>query len=539
MRGQAVGPLGKATPTKLFPPILVVPDVSGRPLLASTLLLLPALAGCLAGEGEIPAAVVEAPPFRMADDAVVVAVVDFGLNPYHLDWAASTYPLHLDADPANDLPLDQSPEIWLPGFVVPGGGVHALPLTLPDGPDAKTTDLLEKDKDVIKTVKRSTADEVHLYHVPGTKVIGYVDFAGEGAGITTSNAHGAKASSVAVGNVFGACPECLLVFVNNGGGEDPVDWAMRQPWIDAVTNSYGYAITPARDRLYSGSDLALQREASERGQTVFFSAGNGIGNTFHVPNPTLFSSQEGPDWIVTVGAISPGERASYSGHGKPADIASFGSDYPSQGGPTVSDDSTFGGTSSATPTVAGTYARALWKVRALLDGPSRVQANGTIAVGAPVACGPENPACELGDGNLTVTELRTRLLHGAVHTENGATVDVLLAEAAAPALGEEEFLSEGHGSYFGRMDGDDEWEAQLLRIVGPMTGAAAPLERPAGEAEFFLVDSWCRQQIWGEWTGGFYQAGNATLPGPDPAWPVRTAYLQTCDKLFPPTSVTP
>ena len=512
----------------------------GRPLLASLVLMLPALAGCLAGE-PAPAAALEpaAATAQPADDVVVVAVVDFGLNPYHLDWAASTYPLHLDADPANDLAFNASPADWLPGFVAPSGGVHALNLSLTTDPDAKTADLLKKDKDALKGIKKSTADEVHLYHVPGTKVVGFVDFAANGAGITGSGAHGARAASVAVGNLFGSCPECLLVFVNNGGGEDPVNWAMSQPWIDAVTNSYGYSITPARDRLYSGSDLALQREASERGQAVFYSAGNGIGNSFHVPNPTLFSSQEGPDWILTVGAISPGERASYSGHGKPADLASIGSGYPSQGGATISDEGTFGGTSSATPTVAGTYARALWKARTLLDGPSRVQSNGTIAVGAPLACGPQNAECELGDGVLTVKELRTRLLHGAVHTEAGNTVDALVAEAALPVLGEEEFLSEGHGSYFGRIDGDEAWEEQLARIVGPMTGDAAPLARPEGEADFFTADSWCRQQLWGAWTLGHYVEGESTLPAPSPAWPVRTAYTQTCDKIAPPTTLLP
>src|SRR3712207_7064673 len=48
----------------------------------------------------------------------------------------------------------------------------------------------------------------------------------------------------------------------------------------------------------AGSDIERQRAASERGQTIVFSAGNGIENAFQVANPTSYSSQKGPDWIV-------------------------------------------------------------------------------------------------------------------------------------------------------------------------------------------------------------------------------------------------
>jgi hypothetical protein len=63
---------------------------------------------------------------------------------------------------------------------------------------------------------------------------------------------------------------------------------------------------------------------------------------------TLFSSQEGPDWIVTVGAISPqGNR--YSGSGKPAKVAAPGLSYPAAGGPNVNGQAQFSGTSNAAP----------------------------------------------------------------------------------------------------------------------------------------------------------------------------------------------
>lgn len=501
--------------------------MDGR-LLVVTLAAALTFAGCITDPVTPTATQETAPTLEAADDVVVIAVVDGGINPYHLDWAASTMPQHLDDDPTNDLPLTETPAAWLPGFDAPSGGVHALNLTLPTDPKADVAELLAKDASAIDGIAQSSGEDVHLYYIPGTKIVGVVDFAGSGA-ITNSGAHGAKAASVSTGNVYGSCPECLLVFVNNAG-EAGLEWAASQDWIDVVTNSYGFS-TVNRDRLYSGSDVELQRTAIERGQAIFFSAGNGQENAFLVPNPTLFSSQEGPDWIITVGAVGPNGRASYTGHGKPADVASIGSSYPSQGGTTPDGEGTFGGTSSATPTSAGTYARALHWAREALAGPSRVQANGTIAQGEPIACGAAYAQCELADGILTGQELRTRFLHGAVHTPLGVSV---VDQVNLPPLGEDEFVSEGHGTYFGRMDGDETWNAELARITGPLVGETTPLVRPDGEAEWMTVDSWCRQHLWGAWSQGYYVEGNSTLPGPDPLWPLRTAILTACPHLFPP-----
>lgn len=465
-------------------------------------------------------------------DAVVVAVVDGGLNPYHWDFVAAKMPQSLDDDPSNDFALDRPAHEWLPGFPAPTrfASFDAIPLTLDTQDGARRVqDLYEKDEAQWNNVKESTATEAHVVWFPGTKVIAAVDFAGNGI-YASLGAHGSRVASVSVGNLYGSCPECLLVFVNNAG-EEGMNWVMSQSWIDVVTNSYGFSVVE-RERLYSGSDVEAQREATDRGLHILFSAGNGVSNTFTVPNPTLFSSQEGPDWITTVGAVDPVNRASYTGHGKPADIASIGSAYPSHGGTTVNGTGTFGGTSSATPTTAGFYARGLWWARAQLEGSSRTQADGTIAVGKPVACGAAHPSCELGDGILTVHELRQRLFHGAVHTQVGMTAGP--APVAVPVVGEEEFLNEGHGTYFARMDGADAWMAEFRRFVGPLDGTDAPLARPAGEREWMTVDSYCRQHLWGEWANGYYVAGETQLPGASPDWPLRSAIERACPYLFPP-----
>ena len=478
-------------------------------------------------------------------DAVVVAVIDSGIAPYHWDYLASKMPQHKDKDRTNDLPLNDAPHSWLDGFPKPGAfdSYNRLDLTLEDkDPTAILATLDAADEKTWSKVKPSSAEELNYYWVPDTKVVGALDFGGNQIH-GPSGTHGMGTSSVSVGNIHGTCPECLLVFITYAGresGEAAIEWAMSQPWIDAISNSYGFSTIPLReirDRVYSGSDTEAQQRASERGQTIFFSAGNGILNTFTVPNTTMFSSQEGPDWIVTVGAVSPGAHASYSGHGKPADIAGIGSRYPASFEATTVSESGpngFGGTSNSTPTIAGTYARALYVSRAALPGASRVQSDGLIARGGDFTCAKVRRDCELGDSMLTAEELRARLFKGAVHSEAGTTVSSLQVGNIGP-IGEEEFLNEGHGSYYGRETGKaKDWLEEFERIMGPLFGRAKELKRPDGELEWMRVDSFCRQHLWGDWKGGYYTDGKTELPGMDQAWPIRSAIEGTCPHLYPP-----
>jgi hypothetical protein len=469
-------------------------------------------------------------------DAVVVAVIDQQLSPYHWDFLASRTPQARDTDPGNDLPLDAPPHTWLPGFGDPGrfASYQPVDLTLEEtDPERNVTLLQNSDAAAWSGVRPSTRSSIRYHWIPGTKVVGMVDFAGQRVK-GSNDAHGTHVASVSTGNINGTCPECLLVFlsfVEQDQAEAALEWALSQPWIDLVVNSYGFSSTGRfRDRIYSGSDTEAQRVASERGQTIFFSAGNGLENDFRMPNATYFSSQEGPDWTVTVGAVAPTGH-NYSGSGKPADIAAPGSGYPASGGQGVGGSGTFGGTSNATPVVGGVYAAALSSARQLLPGPSRVQADGVVASGAPVACGAARPDCELGDGALTARELRTRLFSAAQRTAEGLQMgeDPTLRPPVEPA--EADLMAEGYGTLFAKAR-PELWAAELGRVVDPMTGAAAAPVRPAGERDWFIVDSYCRQQIWGTWSGGDWRQG-AALPAPDPAWPYRSATAAGCDGLLP------
>ena len=471
-----------------------------------------------------------------ADDVVVVAVVDGSFNPYHWDFKGSRMPQHLDSDPSNNLPLGDGPAEWLPGFDASKfASYNELDITDGTNANAAVAQLQAADAAKWSAMKVSTSSATNYYYIPDTKVIGAVRF-GTGAFQAPNASHGNGTSSVAVGNIHGSCPTCVVVMVTYGGNdrEAASNWAMSQPWIDVVTNSFGFSQVE-RERLYSDSDTELQKTATERGQNILFSSGNGISNTFTVPNPTLFSSQEGPDWIITVGGVTP-SGGNYTGAGKPADIASVGGGYKSAyGGTTVTGEGDFGGTSNATPVAAGMLATSLYEARKAMEGPSRAQDGGVVARGA-FTCGAVRPNCELGDGVLTTTELRTRFFEAAARTPQGFDPG---GTVATPAKTEEtELAAEGYGAFFGRVRNTTEWRAEQARISGPMFGTAAAQARPAGEREWFVVDSWCRQQIWGTWGGGSWTTGQA-LPGADPAWPVRTLMSRSCDQLFPPVAPAP
>ncbi len=512
------------------------------------------------GEASLPVEV--AGSGRGVDDVVVVAVIDSGLNPYHWDFLAAKMPQHNNAGEQDDLPLDQDPATWLPGH--PGAkafaSYQALNLSVAEagaGAGVKPSELHAQDQDEWAKIRYSegkTNDAINMYWVPGTKVIGHVAFGGAFGVVepTTSHvvegalgpasgpidtfrteSHGIGSASVSVGNLHGTCPSCVLVYVH-GPSEWANEWVASQDWIDLQTNSWGLSLTGAavRDNIYAGSDTEAQRLAIERGQSWFQSAGNGMANAFTVPSSTLLSSQKGPDWIVTVGAIEP--EGSSVGHNRPVDLSSLGSDYPSAtgGGDSVTAEGDFSGTSNATPVIAGLYGQALYNLRRLLDGPSRVQAAGVVAVG-PAGCGPANAACALADGQVSVHEMQQALFLGAEYSAGGTT---LLYQIGGPDIpgsensAELEFVSEGHGSYYGRMLGEDVYRADVQRIVDLAMGQQSKA-LSAEQQAWLIADSHCRQSIWGSWAHGYYDGGNA--PAADLNWPIRSWLSDMCPQTLP------
>ncbi len=473
------------------------------------------------------------------DGIVVVAIIDIGVNPYHFDFLSEYAPQHRNMDASDDLPLDADPSTWVPGFPAPGAFAtyNRLELNLtPNDGSRLAQELHDGDQTVWDTLKPSTPDKVNYAYVPGTKIIGLVDFSGDGA--FAADSHGLGSATVSVGNLHGSCPECLLVFVN-GLGNDASEWAAAQDWIDVQSNSWesstvSAVCTPSapplptvcqtmRDSVDAGADLEARRIAIERGQQIFWAAGNGLQNDFRGPQSTYANDAKGNDWTVVVGAIT-GEGYSYTGTGKPVTVASLGTDYPRGAGPNVAGEGKFSGTSNATPVTAGMYAEALYKLRRLL-GETRVQEGGELARG-PAGCGPANAECALADGVLTIHEMREALFRSANYTYQGDQVGSVAALPPGASRNEMTAMSEGHGTFWGRYKGTEHWVGETSRIAGYAAGNwYSP--QSANQRNWFIVDSMCRQETWGAWEHGYYNA-TTVLPTANADWPVRTALVESC-----------
>jgi hypothetical protein len=333
-----------------------------------------------------------------------------------------------------------------------------------------------------------------------------------------------------------------------GNQEQAINWAMRQPWIDVITNSYGVSTTlVARDRVYNACNLGLQKTAVNRGQNVLFSSGNGVENAFVIPNSTLFSCQEGPDWIMTVSAINSvdpvyvgtdsistftNEPGGADNAGRPADIASIGDSYPSAYEATTTGGSGelgFGGTSNATPVTAGMYARALYDARQQMAGASRIQLGGVISVGA-ASCGAARPNCEIGDGKLTYVELRDRLYGAARHTVGTSPAGLVTTVDTEDTRN----WSEGHGAVLGRIFGADVWASERARITGPLFGTTAAAVKDADEERYARALSFCSQHLWGTWNAGAWTPSKGLPAAAYQNWPTRTTLVKVCPLLKAP-----
>ncbi|MFA5785620.1 MAG: S8 family serine peptidase [Actinomycetota bacterium] len=410
---------------------------------------------------------------------VVIGVTDSGVNPYHREYSAATYP-----DP-RVLELTQNftrhPSEYIPGYPA---DTPALPVTLGKGyVPAEDAGLWNHDK--IPLGK--------LFWIPGTKIIGAIDNGDTGEQLVADtrpiiddNSHGTGATSVAVGNTFGFCPTCLLVFNEDINGD--AGWPYRQPWIDIVSNSYGKIGNVGTFGLLW--DAAQPKASAERGQLGLYAAGNGVENAFVVTEQTYASEELGPEWVVRVGAAERSSRKPIVGTGKPVDITSWGSGLiPAAAYDSETGTQNFGGTSAATPYSAGVFGTVLGAVReALGDGlagdhtPGNLT-DGVIATGKPVASSPY-----LSDGVLTRAELTEAVFKTAEHDTNSDFAIYPTTTPSNPA----QYLMEGYGIV------EPDSGARALKVL---MGQASLPERP-NEDQFFTADESLRDALWGDWNGG-------------------------------------
>ena len=364
---------------------------------------------CLGIEDEQERVACSLEAFR-ARPFVVIALTDTGINPYHQEFRAAEFTHH--------------PSTYIEGY-------PAAPTALNVSLDVAD----EQGYDAAVGADASLWNGVggnKLYWFPGTRIIGGYSSIVDGAErILDDNGHGSGTSSVSAGRWYGSNPNALIVMVE-GLGDPPLNWALSQPWIDIVTNSWG----PSLGGLSTGS-VTASRDATRRGQSVLFSAGNGMRNTnsseawgavedatgvgdpcdCKLPNSnlTFTSHNKGPSWIMAVGAASPVNGQSHWWHGIPPDVSSFGSKWraAASNGVLHEHNRDFGGTSNASPTTAGVLSAIIERARVALGDTVAGQKAGAVV--AQAATGVTPPASgPLADGKLTRAEAEDLVLKTAM-----------------------------------------------------------------------------------------------------------------------------
>lgn len=426
------------------------------------------------------------------DETVVIAIVDSGINPYHDEFSKDTYPGGLD--------LDQDPADYLEGYPENAQALNrSLNTSYSKAVDADDWDGVEKET---------------LYWIPGTKIVGAYDAdAPTGTGsddptpLLDDDGHGTGSASVAAGNALGSCEGCLLVVVE---GLQGYHWAIQQPWIDIVSNSWARLAnvgTPSGSTEASpaalfgfddGTESANLRAAVTRGQTVLFAAGNGNANLFLTPQQTYTSPYTGPDWTITVGATwafdgtdncdCSSEEGSALTSGKPVDVSSYAVGHiPAASHRSTDGHAQHGGTSAATPRVAGVMGDTLLAARQALVDTTATTRDPVIAEGDPVI-GPSGGM--LTDGKLTRAELERAVELTAQHSHStfvGARPvtppTFLVPEPLLPA----QFAAEGWGVVTERTGAN---ATDVVLGEDPMP--ARPVDQAAADA-----DEANREALWG------------------------------------------
>jgi hypothetical protein len=424
----------------------------------------------------------------------VVAVNDSGINPYHLEFSAQTYP---DPDVlALTRNFTRHPSEYIPGYPTDS---QAINMTLGQGY------FPSQDRDLwwLKDAVHPNGLEYgKLYWIPGTKIIGATQ-PGElscsncAAGshvILDDDGHGSGSASVSTGNRYGYCGSCLL-FVEKGLDAGP---AASYSWIDISSNSWGArANVPLDmvDQLLGADPGAATRNAVERGQTVLFASGNGAANAFDAPISTYGTSTTGPDWNVVVGAIRRDNGRAIVGDGTPVHLSAWGDgNLPSACRTGTVSQCAFGGTSAATPYTSGIFGTVLTAIRRQIGDNGIGQRPGqVVAEGFPVAASPY-----LNDGKLRRAELREAVLKTAfpLNQDNAVSVPIFPFPLTAPYNGDINVLFEGYGAATPN---------SARRAIDVLLGRM-PLPVREAEDRFFAIDQQIRDSIW----GGYDRNGDST-----------------------------
>lgn len=352
---------------------------------------------------------------RTGGPDAVVALVDTGINPYHVTFR--------DDSPR----ARRHPSTYIPGYPK---DAEALRLTLkgPDYWEAVRADC----KRVWSQMKPGK-----LYWFPGTKIIGAISFSDPrpincdqekpfGGVIRDQNGHGTMVASRAASVDYGACKACRIVAIQfpgtatiSDGSPDPsidaIRWAGDNAgWIDIQSNSWG-PFVPAweptgRAGLFTANpELVTAVEEVSSAHLALWASGNGAAFRGGVAgHPTLLTPHFTPSAVV-VGGHDSGQVNLWPGfppHVVSDSCASWAA-LPYE--VSESGESVGSGTSAATPFAAGGAARILLEARRILGSTTTGVRDGIVARGKE-AHGKAGP---LDDGKLTLEEWKELTLKTA------------------------------------------------------------------------------------------------------------------------------
>lgn len=403
-----------------------------RSILASALVALLALAGCVTPGAQLDA-LSAGPPALPDRPAVVIAVIDTGINFYHAEYRQSYDPATRAVAPAS---VEEMARLV---------GIEDQLVEVPIALDLGWEEAVAADRErLVETFEPKT-----LYTFPGTRILGAISFQDSGGEYCAEECvewpllldfpggHGTMTTSRAIGNsisIGGQEPDIYLVMVQ-GFTPEALEWVADQEWIDMASLSAGLSflgvapgIPTAGEAVGLSDAIGAYNDLSHK-KPFFASTGNGMGNAGVLGFPSWLRGASGVPDVLSVGANNNDEMSHW--HNQDPYISADGCANPSADSDDAESVSNYGGgTSSATPFSAGGGAKLLLEARRLLNdthvGPrvdetlaedgwrSGRAADATIvlAKGEPGLV-PEGP---LADGVFTLTEFKQTLYMTALAT---------------------------------------------------------------------------------------------------------------------------
>lgn len=253
-----------------------------------------------------------------------------------------------------------------------------------------------------------------LYAVGGTRLLVYTV---GGGSVLSDRAHGTGVAASAAGLRTGTASDALVVFVA-GTTAAAYEWLAEQSWIDVASTSV-YSIRTTEQC----AGAAATRRMYRNGGLLFSSS----GNTQDVLEP--LSIPNGLPEVYQVGGVDASGRTWLPPHPEQSEpafvVANVIRPYESgarfsfraASGDSLNGSQPFGGTSGATPTVAGYASRLIAQARAVLHSAGgRIGQN--LAVAGPGAH--RRTRGPLADGRFTRDEL-VRILHNTARPAEPAS----------------------------------------------------------------------------------------------------------------------